>query len=382
MCISKKQASLFIITPLNFEEIALLELNEKTKLLGIDDQVDSIIMSEGGISLNTSLACAEKLCRLLKIPTRILLRITSFKTKDAPNLYNRSLKIKWNDYLRGKLPEVHISTKESRLFDSRKIKKALDGSIDKYFKLNPCKEKYLSDPGEAHIFIRIIKDEATISIALDGQRLNQRGDKLQINSAPLRENLAAALLYFTHSKIAPITNMIDPMCGSGTFALEALSFYKRNNRDLYIEKLPLFLKEPQTKNILIEKKIVEKFHLFDQDEQSLEYSKNNLERLGITETDYKIDKTDVFDLNNIEILNSVAILNPPYGVRIKVEGSLSDYYHKLIQAVFTKFKVSHMGLIIPSDIRLEPKSFNILASLPFSNGGLKVRFLLLDTPEF
>ena len=82
------------------------------------------------------------------------------------------------------------------------------------------------------VHIRIVDDECTLSINTSGERLNIRNKRTLIGLAPLRENLSAALLYFLQSFIKKDPNietrLIDPMCGTGIFLLEAATANLRN----------------------------------------------------------------------------------------------------------------------------------------------------------
>jgi len=211
----------FLIIPPGFESLAKDELQEKWSIHFPTIALPTMDLTAGGISLETELPIGASLNLILKIPTRILLRLETFKCRDFPKLFNKVIKLNWNSYLLGKLPEINSTSKSSRIFDSRKIEKCFHDGIKEFYKRQPPKKKNLEKEGPLFsLFVRFEDDECTISIDTSGDPLFKRGVKTLTSKAPIRENLAAGLLYFL-KKESSIETLIDPMCGSGTFLFES-----------------------------------------------------------------------------------------------------------------------------------------------------------------
>lgn len=360
----------FLIIPPGFESLAKDELLEKWTRHFPSIPSPSLEMVSGGISLEADLPIGFSLNLILKIPTRVLLRLETFKCRDFPKLFNKVIKINWNIYLLGKLPEINSTSKSSRIFDSRKIEKCFHDGINEFYKRQPPKKKYLETEGPLFsLFIRFEDDECTISIDTSGEALYKRGNKTLTSKAPIRENLACGLLYFIKKELkTPIETLIDPMCGSGTFLFESQSFYELNNRRKFdFEFFPLFekLKLPtlDTSGGYLFKENLG----FDIDEKMVDTAKKNLHALNISGISFS--KRDIFSDQDQKESPNVVILNPPYGFRIDIKEDLETYFKKIIQTIKRNYSPKILGILIPADIKIK-----LGKKLSFKNGGIKVNF--------
>ncbi len=351
----------FLIVPPGFEKLSLEELQEKWPI-HFPNELPSIDLKTGGIEVSCEIEYGMALNLILKIPTRILLRIESFKCRDFPKLYQKILKVNWNIYLLGKVPSISASSKNSRIFDSRKIEKCFNDGILEFFKRQPPKKKFLEAGSSSlpfSIFVRFENDECTISIDTSGEPLYKRGTKILTSNAPIRENLAAGLLFYLKKHLKnPIDTLIDPMCGSGTFLFESKNFYKLSDQRAFNFKLfPLMekIKFPQFKPK--ESGLFENHLGFDIDEKMVETAGKNL---GIP-----ILKRDVYaKITPMEYPN-VIIVNPPYGKRLEEKPN----FKSLIKVLKENYSPELIGIIIPADIKI-----NLGKKLSFKNGGIKVNF--------
>jgi putative N6-adenine-specific DNA methylase len=376
-------ANFFLVYPLNFEDLGALEIEEKLKTY-FPEESYTLEKLYGGINLICSIRIGVSLNHILRSPTRILLRVTHFKCRDFPKLFHKISKINWSFLLLGVPPPVEVSSKSSRLFDSRKIHKAVEDGIKEYYRKQPAKKKYLdladTIPFEElpRIYLRFEDDICTISIDTTGKRLHLRDEKLLTGHAPIRENLAYLLLteLEIHLKNKTYGNfqLIDPMCGSGTFLLEAKN---RNslttNRVFSYQKIPLAMDVPidfKQQGELSQSKF-ETFLGLDIDENIVEQAKKN-------STDIDILHDDFFSHKNFDFSNPVIVTNPPYGIRV---GSNIDshFYEKIIEQSYRKFSAKFLGIIIPNEhtIRL-PAFCKMLSKRDFSNGGIAVSFYVLE----
>lgn len=355
----------FLIVPPGFESLAKDELQEKWSIHFPTITLPTMDLTAGGISLETELPIGASLNLILKIPTRILLRLETFKCRDFPKLFNKVIKLNWNSYLLGKLPEINSTSKSSRIFDSRKIEKCFHDGIKEFYKRQPPKKKSLEKEGPLFsLFVRFEDDECTISIDTSGDPLFKRGVKTLTSKAPIRENLAAGLLYFL-KKESSIETLIDPMCGSGTFLFESKTFYELNNKRKFdFAFFPLFekLKLPELNN--------SGGHLFkdnlgfDIDEKIIDTAKKNLQGLNVS-----FAKRDLFSKEISKESPNIVIVNPPYGIRIDIKEDLGPYFKKVIQKIKETYSPKLLGIIIPSDVQ-----FKLGKKLAFKNGGIKVNF--------
>lgn len=377
---NEQQYTFFASCAKGLEKSLESEINEK---LGLYFNIDSVELRlvTGGIEFSVSLYVGCSLNEVLKIATRILLRIESFKVRDFPRLYNKAKKISWNSYLRGQVPSIESSAFQSRVFDSRKIESTLLKAINENYASQPPKKKYLDSNQElppSSIYVRIDNDLCTISVDLSGERLDLRGHKLLSSNAPIRESLAAAMVYETKKLSQKSDSLLDLMCGSGSYSLESMNFYKRNsNRDYYFKWMPLYLKLPQQKNIIIDSKLFDKHVLNDLDSKTYKAVKENLAPF-IDSSNCIFSNSDIFKLTNDEVpsSNNVIILNPPYGKRIKTDLPIRDFFKKLIKSIEEKMSPKVLGIIIPRELGDFKFKGNILKKLEFDNGGYPVIFYI------
>jgi putative N6-adenine-specific DNA methylase len=211
---------LFLVVPPGFEELSVMELESKCP-------VSMFTLTKGGIEVEGDLDWIVKAHCLLKLPTRILLRVSEFKVRDFPRLHQKLKVFHWNHFLSHPTPSWEVSCAKSRLMHTGRIEETLKSSLDEALKRQPLgldwqKKNY---PPQT-FYVRIIDDRLTLSLDLTGTPLYKRGIQKIKGEAPLRENLASALLMELCEGMKEEVTLVDPMCGSGTFLTEALFFHK------------------------------------------------------------------------------------------------------------------------------------------------------------
>lgn len=367
----------FLVYPLDLEDLGSVELEEKLKKYYPNEPYTITARIAGGIEIDCPIHIGFSFNKILRTPTRILLRLTEFKCRDFPKLYQKISKFNWAPWLIGQTPTVECSSKNSRLFDSRKIEKAIQDGVLQFYRHKPVKKKFLEHLSNTNItfppkiYFRAVDDLCTLSIDTTGERLHLRGEKILTGLAPIRENLAALLLIElrTHLKNNFI-HLIDPMCGSGTFLLEAKNSYAiTESRDFSFLHFPLVLDGPMpsinhdNKNELFYNSLLG----FDINPDIVALARKN-------SPDLKIECDDVFGEKTYLYENSVVITNPPYGIRVGDNINL-NYYLKLLDSIKKKFNPIFLGIIIPKEYKIKlEKDFKIIATRPFSNGGIDVVF--------
>ena len=177
--------------------------------------------------------------QILKVPTRILIRLKSFKCRDLPKLFKKIKNIDWSPFLTKTPESIKISCHQSRLFHTDKIEKTFVKALDDYFRGFPPKKKFIDSAKNfppVSVFIRFENDTCTISLDTSGDPLYKRNKRPFNGKAPIRENYGAALCYSLKKEIDLLNekkkgsdfHLIDPMCGSGTFLLESTDWFKPN----------------------------------------------------------------------------------------------------------------------------------------------------------
>lgn len=198
-----------------------LLLVEELRALGAQNPAEKL----AGVAFTGDLALAYRACLWSRLANRILLSLTKFPAETPEALYAGVRTIDWSQHIRADATiAVHFVSSQSAithtLFGAQKVKDAI---------VDQMREKYGERPNvsrerpDVSIYVYLHRDEAMISLDLSGESLHKRGYRLISGSAPLKENLAAAILLRAGwpAIAAEGGALHDPMCGSGTLLVEA-----------------------------------------------------------------------------------------------------------------------------------------------------------------
>jgi putative N6-adenine-specific DNA methylase len=231
---------------------------------------------------------------------------------------------------------------------------------------------------DVRIHAFLTRDEATFYLDTSGEALFKRGWRAAGGEAPLRENLAAGILKL--AGWAPPATLYDPMCGSGTFLIEAammaLDAAPGASRRFGFEKLEIF--EDKTWRALREKAIARRkpahpLPIYGTDKlgSALKLARDNLVAAGI-ENAVQLKQMDILD-GSPPGAPGIAVLNPPYGERLADAGDLAAFYPRLGDALKQRY-AGWTAYILSADMQL-PKLIGLKASrrTPLYNGALECR---------
>lgn len=415
----KNEAMLFFfITPLGLEEIIRHDVLELLKNHGRTFELKE--STKGGFEIKMCFLELFDLIPHMKGLTRILMRLGNeeepklYKTivRDYPKLFQKISKYPWEHFLFGELPTIEVSTKNSRIFDSRKIEKAIHEGIERHYQMKPVKAIYLEKKAQLSsntLFVRIIDDELTLSIDLVGERLDRRFDKVLTSKAPLRESIAHALAKKSFSLIdknqLPII-LIDPFVGSGTMIKESLelntpTFKRFQNEDYAFFHFPAFDKWKKSPEFKIHKErfdfyktenpvahFVARAYASDLDADMLKIAKTNLAHTNeMFQTPVHFEKKDATAFSFLKSTEEATFIftNPPYGERIELKNSRGETLstqHFLTNLLndFRRERIDYVGLVSTSEqtrtIKKSP-DYEILFRQIFKNGGLDVEYVLV-----
>jgi putative N6-adenine-specific DNA methylase len=313
---------------------------------------------------------------------RVLARIAEFRAMHLAQLDKRARKVAWGDILRADMPfRVEASCKKSRIYHqgaaAQRIKTAIKDTIGAPF----------SPDAELCIKARIDDDLCTISIDSSGESLHKRGHKEEVAKAPMRENMAALFLrQCGYDGAGPV---VDPMCGSGTFIIEAAEIAAGLNpgrsRHFAFEQLANFdaaawqrlretaggaKKGPDGSEPAI------RFYGSDHDAGAIRMSRANAQRAGVAGTT-EFKACALGDLAAPNGPPGLVIVNPPYGTRIGDKKHLTPLYRALGKTLLSRFGGWRVG-VVTNDASLAEATglpFGQPAG-PVSHGGLRVTLFL------
>ncbi len=347
----------YLNCPIGFEFLLKQEIQLKHGHLDIQ-------IHKGGVLVNTELSNGLNFNHTLKIPTRVLLRIKEQKCRDLPKLYKILKKINWKEYLKQENIEFKVSAHKSRLIHTSKIEQTAISALNDYFKANQIKEsiKLVNVPNQL-VFLRIDEDHLTISLDTSGKRLDERVPKRYRGHASIRETYASALLLFLLEDKEHQYNLLDPMCGSCTFLIEAKNFWQANKSRTYSYQnwiSPSISSHMEMNNLWK----IRKFTGVEQDKEVHHKIENKM--------DFTLFQGNAF--KRIDHQDQIIISNPPYGKRIKIKNDRKSYFNNLIATYQKNYTPKKMGLIIPFDIA---KDIKCERHLSFNQNGIKVSFLVI-----
>ena len=199
----------------------------RNELAALDDPPSELILSKGGVSFKGRLTSCYQANLMCRTASRVLMRIQQFKARYFDELEERVRSVPWELYLKVKAPlKVRVSVRQSKLYHSQAVSERILKAISE--RLTHQGPMPADDDRESLaqcLWARLQDDRIVLSLDSSGDPLHKRGIKTIGGRAPLRETLAAGALI--QAGFDGDTVLCDPMCGSGTFALEAAMIVKQ-----------------------------------------------------------------------------------------------------------------------------------------------------------
>ena len=362
----------FATCPRGLEALLVEELSAQHAL--------KIVATDGGVSFEGNLETMYRVNLHSRIATRIMSRVAHGHYSTEEDIYKATFKLNWpswfkvNQTIRVKVTGVKCPLK-SLDFVTLRIKDAVCDRFREEGALRPSVS--VRDP-DVRIHAYLTEDQYQLYLDTSGAPLYQRGFRDVSVIAPLRENLAAGIIML--SSWVPGKPFLDPMCGSGTFLIEAAMMAVNQppglKRTFGFQKLTSF-DESLWKKIETEAihnmKPIEFLDIYgsDIDLRSVRVARHNLKVAGLEEA-AKVMQSDFIKLEP-PASEGTLVTNPPYGQRIGEDEDLKEVY-----PVWAKHMKESFGgwdtyfltadLEMPKDMRLKPTK-----KTPLYNGALECR---------
>lgn len=370
-----RNESFFAITSPGLEGILARELKSLGMALGKN--------VSGGVEFKGS---REELWRAnlwSRTASRIVERVAEFHASTFHELERRAKKVEWNRYLSaGSSVRFRVTARKSKLYHSDAIAERLGTAAEKAGAVVAQDADDDESGNDAQLFIvRIADDICSISADSSGALLHRRGYRQAIAKAPLRETLGAAMLLgsgWSSSKA-----LVDPMCGSGTIAIEG-AMIARNiapgiRRKFAFEQWPDHDTAKWRANVdharSSERSRAESRILAsDRDAGATTATIENANRAGVLE-DIEVEN---HSLSEVELpdLEGWIVTNPPYGLRIGESGRLRNLYARLGQIV-REAKAGYTLGLLSADKALDAQLGIALKEVfRTTNGGIPVRMVV------
>ena len=294
-----------------------------------------------------SLEVAYRLCLWSRLANRVLLVLDRFATANAETLYDGVYRIDWAEHLEpgGTLAvefSGHGSGIDNTHFGALKVKDAIVDRLRTPAGERPSVDKLNPD---LRVHLRLDRGQAVLSLDMSGHSLHQRGYRLQQGAAPLKENLAAAVLIRAGwPRIAAEGGALtDPMCGVGTFLVEGAMMAadiapnlrrERWGFSAWLGHVPaLWNRLHDEARARAEAGMARQplwIRGYEADPRLIQPAKNNIERAGLSSW-IRVYQGDVatFEPRPDQNQKGLVICNPPYGERLGDEASLVYLYQNL-----------------------------------------------------
>lgn len=306
---------------------------------------------------------------------RVLARIGSFRAMHLSQLDKRARRVAWEQVLRRDVPfRVEATCKSSRIYHSGAAAQRIETAIREELGAT------VSPEADVCIKVRMEDDRCTIAVDTSGDLLHKRGFKEAVNKAPMRETMAS--LFLRQCGYDGTETVVDPMCGSGTFVIEAAEIAAGlkpgRSRSFAFEQLATYdaaAWQAMRASGTLETPAL-KFYGSDRDAGAIKMSRANAERAGVSEfTEFK--QHTISDLPAPAGPPGLVIVNPPYGDRLGEKKNLHPLYRALGQTLASRFAGWRVGVIT------NDKSLAGASGLPFGppgeqvlHGGLRIRLFL------
>ncbi|WP_164828320.1 class I SAM-dependent RNA methyltransferase, partial [Streptococcus sp. DD11] len=302
--------------------------------LGLDCQVEN-----GRVRFKGDISAIMMTNLWLRAADRIKIVVGSFPAKTFEELFQGVFALDWENYLPlgAKFPISKAKCVKSKLHNEPSVqaisKKAVVKKLQKHY-ARPEGVPLMENGAEYKIEVSILKDTATVLIDTSGSSLFKRGYRTEKGGAPLKENMAAAILLL--SNWYPDKPLIDPTCGSGTFCIEAamigMNIAPGLHRSFAFEEWSWVDKEAlrQARSDAL-RQIHQEIELdiagSDLDARLVEIAQKNAAAAGVAEQ-VRFKQMRLQDLHTDKI-NGVIVSNPPYGERLLDADAVTKLYQDM-----------------------------------------------------
>lgn len=325
----------------------------------------------GGVTVNGGWPDIWRANLELRGTNRITVRIAQFRVLHLAQLDKRARRVPWFEVLRRDVPfSVEVTCKTSRVYHSdaaaERITRAINEELGAPFQKD----------APVTVMARIENDLCTVSVDTSGELLHKRGFKESVNAAPMRETMAA--LFLRQCGYDGREPVIDPMCGSGTFVIEAAEIANGLKpgrlRSFAFEHLATFHAPTWTAMRAQSSQPITPLRFIgsDRDEAAVRMSQHNAERAGVAAI-ASFHHHKVNDLKRPGGPTGLVIVNPPYGDRIGDKSKLSGLYRSMGETLRAKFSGWRVGVITTERALARATGLPFLpTSAPVPHGGLRV----------
>ena len=380
--------SFFATTAKGMEELLAAELR--------DLDADAVEVGRAGVSFTGSLELAYRACLWSRVANRVLLPLASFPAPTPQALYDGVRTIRWSDHIGPQRTlAVYFATSHSAIAHSHYgALKTKDAIVDQLRDQTGARPSVAVVRPDVRVNVYLHEDRAVVSIDLSGESLHRRSYRLDGGKAPVKENLAAAVLLLADwPRLARAgVPLIDPMCGSGTLPIEAALIaadiapgrgrayfgflgWRGHDAQLWMR----LLRAAEEREIRDPRRLPP-IRGYDANAAAVRTALTNVEHAGLRGRVH-IEKRMLADCEPIAArvegdVRGLLVTNPPYGERLGNSETLAELYASLGDILRRKF-TWWTGYILTGNVNLA-KRIGLRAARRhvLYNGAIECRLLV------
>lgn len=369
-------ADFFASCPSELSGILFNELSE----LGME----KLEKTNSGVYFTSSWEGCYKVNLHTRVASRIYKPVLEFIAYDKDQLYNEIKKHDFTKYIsETQTLAIDVKLKDCKMHDQRFVAMRIkDAIVDQFTEQSGVRPDVDSKNPDLRVHVKATKNNFWVALDTSGSSLFQRGYRKEVGEAPIKENLAAGLLLLTEWDRK--SSVIDPMCGSGTFLIEAAMMYMNMAPGTLRKKFGFQNWKNYRKDVwekLVNEAINNElpppetpmFFGYDLDSQMIKKAKINPQHAGVDEL-IKFRK-ETLSLIKPEVTKGIVVTNPPYGARIGEEDWLKDVYRDLGYALKHSFKGWDCWILSGNKELIMEMKLKADRRIMVFNGPIECRFL-------
>lgn len=379
-------ASCFVACASGLEKI----LHGELKALGIK----RMRLRRAGVDCTIGLRDIYKICLWSRVANRLLYPLAAFKVTDEKSYYNGLLEIDWSQHLTesGTLA-VDFFTSDSCITHSQYGAQLTKDAVVDWFREKTGQRPNVDRVSpDVRINVYLYKNRARVSLDMAGSSLHRRNYRQQGGMAPVKENLAAALLMAANwpDRAKHGAALVDPMCGSATLLIEAAMMagnippgmlrdyfgflgWRAHDAGLWEE-----IKSEARDSINYEG--IPEIVGSDIDSKTISIARENIEAAGLSNY-ISVSQADFFESDNpFRNGPGLVIVNPPYGERLENESEIGVFYSRLGRSLRRCAGNWQLALFTGNPALFHRTGLSRRVVLECTNGGIDCRLFLADIP--
>ncbi|MFT4045569.1 MAG: bifunctional 23S rRNA (guanine(2069)-N(7))-methyltransferase RlmK/23S rRNA (guanine(2445)-N(2))-methyltransferase RlmL [Solimonas sp.] len=382
--------SLFVTCSRGIEPLLVAEL---TALGAIDARE-----KRGGVACGASLETAYRACLWSRLASRVLLPLKTFALTDAQSIYDAAQGIVWPDLFTSHSRfAIEVAGRTAGIanthFAGLKLKDAI---VDGFRAAGFERPSVDTDDPDIRLHLHLDREQGTLSLDLAGESLHRRGYRARGVEAPLKENLACAILVrsgWPEAMTQADAPLIDPMCGSGTLLIEGAwmaadvapgILRARWGFEAWLDHKPALWQrlrdEAQQRRIAGLAALQARFHGRDLEPRAISAARANAERAGLA-GQIRFEIGDAIDLRAPQgVPPGVVVTNPPYGERLAHEAELVKLYSLLGVTLQQQFGGWRFGFFTARDDLAQRLGLRATKISSLYNGAIACKLLRFEIP--